>query len=552
VRVRDPGVHPANATGRPARQPAGLVVLITVDQMRADYLDRFGPQLTGGLARLMRNGAWFTNAHQDHAITETAPGHAPLLSGRFPRSTGIAAIRAGVDDGASPLIDVPSAPGASPRRCIGTTLVDWLKDANRASRTLSVSRKDRGAILPVGRAREQVYWYVDHGRFTTSRYYAARVPPWVRQFNDRKLPASYAGRNWTPLLPDSAYHERDSVAVEGGGAIESVFPHGIPNNRSSATVLVQIMPWMDDIVLALALQGMQTLKLGSGLQTDVLAISLSSTDAIGHAYGPDSKEIHDQVLRVDRAIGVFLDSLYRLRDSTRIAVVFTSDHGVGTIPEIASDSVRPRPTRVSLHPLLGLVRQELAKARVDTSAIDVDEQIVMVNRAAFRHARVNADSVLDEFARRAREILGVSRVDRFKDLLAGDTIGDPLARRWTHQFSARDSVELVVTLTPLSVWGFGNVAGHGSLYDYDTHVPLIFLGAWFRPGRYPEFVRSVEHRAHARRDHGRDTARATRRSRATPSAEVTELWGRGVLARGSSSPRSLAAAIPISWFSRRA
>ena len=152
----------AQAQARHARP--SLVVLITIDQLRGDYLDRFGSQLTGGLARLVRGGAWFTNAHHDHAITETAPGHATLLSGRFPRSTGITANRAGVFDTGARVLDTPDQPGASPRQFRGTTLVDWLRARDAGSRAFSVSMKDRGAILPIGRLREQVYWYVPTGR----------------------------------------------------------------------------------------------------------------------------------------------------------------------------------------------------------------------------------------------------------------------------------------------------------------------------------------------------------------------------------------------------
>jgi hypothetical protein len=160
------GAARAQADSRPS-----LVVLITIDQFRADYLDRFGPQMTGGLARLMRGGARFTNAHHDHGITETAPGHATLLSGRFPRSTGIMMNSLGVADTAAPLLDGAYGTGASPKRFKGTTLTDWLQAAEPKSRTLSVSMKDRAAILPVGRSRADVYWYSPDGRFSTSRYY---------------------------------------------------------------------------------------------------------------------------------------------------------------------------------------------------------------------------------------------------------------------------------------------------------------------------------------------------------------------------------------------
>ncbi|HEY1952231.1 MAG TPA: alkaline phosphatase family protein, partial [Gemmatimonadaceae bacterium] len=224
----------ARAGCQTAAIPApSLIVLITVDQMRGDYMDRFASQLHGGLARLAR-GAWFTNAHHDHAITETAPGHATLLSGRFPRSTGIAANWAGVEDESAPLIGESGTMGASPRRFHGTTLVDWLRARDPQARALSVSMKDRGAILPIGRSRSEVYWYASDGRFTTSRYYRDTLPDWVSRFNARRLPQNLAGKSWTLLLPSDSYAEPDSVAVEMGGR-NFLFPHQIPADTAQAT-----------------------------------------------------------------------------------------------------------------------------------------------------------------------------------------------------------------------------------------------------------------------------------------------------------------------------
>jgi predicted AlkP superfamily pyrophosphatase or phosphodiesterase len=493
--AQPPTTRPAAPAATPAATVAGaparptLLVLITVDQLRADYLDRFGPQLRGGLARLMRGGAWFTDAHHDHAITETAPGHATLLAGRFPRSTGITMNRVGVEDDSAQLLDGAYGLGASPKRFVGTTLVDWLHAADARSRTLSVSMKDRAAILPVGRSRTNVYWYSPDGRFTTSQYYRDTLPSWVNAFNARHLPQSYGGKVWSLLLADSAYHEPDSVWAEAGGN-GIAFPHPIPADTLGASSLLRLTPYMDDVTVAFTLEGLKSLDLGAGPQTDLLAMSLSATDVIGHRYGPDSREMHDNVLRLDRAIGTFLDSLYRVRDSSRVVVVLTSDHGVGAIPELATDGAEGAPTHVELYSLLPEIRAGLRAANVDTMAIDVDQQIVMLNRAAFRGSKIDADSVVNVFAAAARKVPGVRRVDRFRALLA-DTLRDPIARRWAHQFPANAPIELVVTLTPLSLWGH-IVASHGSPYDYDSHVPLIFYGPGVRAGRYGTFVRTVD------------------------------------------------------------
>ncbi len=315
-----------------APQPPTLVVFFTVDQLRPDYLDRWRGQFTGGLARMLQGGAVFLNGFQDHANTETAPGHAATLSGRFPRSTNIVSNTRGVFDPQSPSIG-PGAIPASPFLFRGGTLIDWMRNRDPRSRALSVSRKDRGAILPLGRAHQQAYWYALDTRFTTSTYYADTLPTWVKQFNARGVPLRYAGKEWVPLLPDSAYPEADSVPAESNGR-DFMFPHTLPADQAAAARLFPDFPWMDETTLSFALEGLRQLNLGRGPAPDLLAISLSATDEIGHRYGPDSRELHDQVIRLDRMLGTFLDSLFQLRDSSRVLIALTSDHGVQSFPQL--------------------------------------------------------------------------------------------------------------------------------------------------------------------------------------------------------------------------
>ena len=148
--------------------PPRLVVLLVIDQLRPDYLERYRAQWTGGFARLLREAAYFPLGMQDHALTETAPGHATLLSGREPGHVGIVSNNRGVLDPAFPVLGAKDEPGASPLRFRGTTLYDWMRAADPGVRLLAVSKKDRAAILPVGRARGPVFWYVD-GRFKIGR-----------------------------------------------------------------------------------------------------------------------------------------------------------------------------------------------------------------------------------------------------------------------------------------------------------------------------------------------------------------------------------------------
>jgi len=216
----------ASQDATPNERPS-LVVLIAVDQMRPDYFERFRGQYRGGFRTLRDSSAFFPSGHQEHAMTETAPGHSAMLSGREPVHTGIFSNDRGVPVPTVRVIDAPGIMGASPRRFIGTTLYDWMRAADRSARVLSVSRKDRGAILPVGRARADVYWFLN-GRFTTSSYYAESLPPWVRDFDD-SLNGSALPRRWSLLLADSAYTEPDSMPWEHDGA-DVTFPHFFAEN----------------------------------------------------------------------------------------------------------------------------------------------------------------------------------------------------------------------------------------------------------------------------------------------------------------------------------
>ena len=481
----------------PPRQPGApsLVVVLVVDQMRADYLDRFGPQLTGGLARLARGGAVLTRAVHDHAITETAPGHATVLAGRFPRSTGIIGNILGVDDPESPLVAPDSGFGdpASPRRFRGTTLADWLVERDGRTQVLAVSRKDRGAILPIGRARVgdrasgQAYWYVTTGRFSTSRWYAGALPAWVEAFNARALPQRMAGRVWSPLLGDAAYPEPTTVPTSDGQR-SAPFPHALPADSAAAADVVRGTPFMDELTLAFALEGVRAMRLGASARPDLLVVSLSSTDAVGHGYGPDSREVHDQLLRLDRALGVFLDTLFAQRDSTRVLVALTADHGVTRYPELAGGNAR----RVDPDAALAPLRRSLQGRGVSPGAVLLDNGALYVDRRALAAARIREDALLTEAESTLVRVPGVRRVDRLERLARADTVRDVVARRWLHSVPPDYPISVVVTLDSGSVWSARVAGEHGSPYDEDARVPLILWGAPFRPGRHDQPARVVD------------------------------------------------------------
>ena len=466
----------ANASTRPT-----LVVFVTVDQLIPDYFARFGSQFTGGLHRLQAGGVLYTNGYQDHATTETAPGHAATMSGRFPSHTGIVRNAAGVNDNTHPMIGGGGA-GASPFRFQGTTLTDWLVAADPRSRALSVSRKDRGAILPIGRSKQSVFWFGNDGRFTTSNWYADTLPTWLMRFNARQLPQQMTGTSWTTLRTASSYAEVDSVPMESLGR-NFTFPHVLPADTVQAVRAVSEDPRMDWITLQVAMAGVDAMQLGKGPATDVLAISLSATDAIGHRYGPDSREMHDQILRLDRYLGEFLDSLYKVRDSSTIVIALTADHGVQPFPERHFAGQPGATLRINADPLLVATKIALAARGLDTSrALEFDYGMLFADSAMFRAAHIPFDSVLSAMAIAFRRLPGVARVDTRRDLANADTVHDAVARRWVHALPASLPVVLLVSPKPFVYWHGVNYATHGSPNDLDARVPILFYGPGFARG----------------------------------------------------------------------
>ena len=468
------------------RERPTLVVFLTIDQMRPDYFDRWAPQLTGGLGRLARRGAFFPNAFHDHAVTETAPGHSVVMSGRFPRSTGIVSNTAGVLDTQSPLLTSRDAP-ASPFRFRGSVLMDWIRARDPRARGLSISRKDRGAILPMGRAKQNVFWYATtNGEFTTSRYYGDTLPAWVKRVNARRTSQRLAGQSWNLLLPASAYTEPDSEPLEHEGAAYT-FPHVLPADTAGVAGDLPYTPWMDALTLDAALEGVQALKLGDDASTDILAISLSGTDYVGHRYGPDSREQHDNIVRLDRALGAFIDSLYKLRDSSSIVFALTGDHGVTSYPELAARRQRRAVTpSYDVLPAVTALRSALRAARVDTTAVTLEVPLVFVDRPAFMRAQVDPAPILTRFLEALRKTPGIARADRVRDLATRDTVRDAITRRWVHMIPPDSPVEIVITPLEGAYPARARIAEHGTPYDEDARVPVIFYGPWFRSARFSE------------------------------------------------------------------
>lgn len=491
---------PAGALAiEPARGPAPpatptLVVVIVVDQLRGDYLERFRPQLSGGLARLLREGAVFSNAHQDHAATATAAGHASVLSGRYPAGTGMVRNSAGVGDSSSPLIGA-TATGASPVRFRGTTMFDWMKARWPESRAFGAAGDDRNVIPVIGRARESVFWSIV-GRFVTSRYYTDSLPPWVAAFNTEAAhEVSAPGRVWNLLREPAAYTEPDSIPWENRG-VNFTFPHVGPPDSARAARAYRYTPWGDSLTLAFGLRGMSELGLGRGSAPDLLVLGLTSADDVGHAYGPDSREMHDYILRLDGWLGTFLDSLERLQGPRGMVAVLTSDHGVTPFPEASwarGDSV---PRHVKLDTALLRWQSRLASSLgAGRYILWTTGGMVALDRNLLTARGVRMDTLLRRMGEDLRHVRGVARVQTRADLAhSADTTRDDVTRRWRRTIEPGSQVELFLTLERGSDFSSSETAQaqHGQNSILDTHVSLVLWGEGVQHGEHANRVSVVD------------------------------------------------------------
>lgn len=469
-----------------------LVVLLVVDQLRPDQLLRYRAEWTGGFKRILDQGVVFPAGEQDHAITQTGPGHSTILSGRFPAHTGIVTNDLGVPDSLATLLDDPKAVGASPRRFQGSALADWMIARDTATRVLSVAMKDRSAILPVGRSREQVYWWSTLGFFTTSRYYRDSLPDWVGRWNRRAPARHLAGRVWSLSRAVGGYPEADSLPAEKGVDGRQTFPHALPEDPAGTAAKLAHFPWMDSLTLDLALTGVAAQGFGDGPRTDLLSVSLSSVDEIGHDFGPDSRELHDMLLRLDGYLAWFLDSLATTVPSGRTVFVLTSDHGTQAMPEQAAPIRGHAAGRAWPSPMVRSIAADLrAQWRTDFG-IRFDYGVVTADVAALRARGIDTDSLGRALARRLASEPYVERVYTPRSLAAAPAT-DRMAARWRHTLPAGFGWLVAITPHEGTTWdSWVTGANHGTPWQADVQVPIVFWGAGVARGTVTRPVRTVD------------------------------------------------------------
>jgi predicted AlkP superfamily pyrophosphatase or phosphodiesterase len=495
------GVSPRRAAApqETASQPK-LIVLISVDQMRADYFTNFQKHYSAGLKWLDSNGVVFEQAFQNHALTETAPGHSTLLSGLNPGSSGIVSndwyVRKSgtevycVQDDNAPILGDPKAEGRSPKNFRATTVGDWLKKHSPNSRVLSISGKDRSAILMAGQSPDEVYWYgASNGRFISSTYYLKKYPAWIEAFNLKRIPASYLGKTWGYLKPGEFYKQFGEDFVAQEDAVDPTFPHAIGGvtvaaNEGFYTAFTQT-PFLDEYVLTAAQEAIRINKLGNRDATDMLCVGLSATDLIGHAYGPWSHEIADQLLRLDQSLGNFFTFLDHQVGLKNTVIILSSDHGVLPLPEELSKrgtpSYRLRKEDVLLFQNLNSYLSKKFGAK-ESWAVYYGSLSVYLNYAALgRHnlSHSEAENAVKEYLRQNRLVAAVyGRSDMGLALKREDKVLELFRNSFDPDRSGDVFVQFKENVLPAATRA-GTT--HLSVYSYDRWIPVVFYGSTWKP-----------------------------------------------------------------------
>jgi len=465
-----------------------LIVILIVDQFRGDFLERsrgaFGP---GGFNLFLEHGAVFTDCRYDYATTHTAPGHATLLTGAYPDGHGIGGnqwwdpekkrLVTSVEDKSTQLLGLPDGAdktGASPRKLLASTLGDVLKLATGGkSRVFAISLKDRGAVLPAGYAGDAAYW-IDRqsGAFVTSTYYMKELPAWVTQFNQSRRAGKYWNREW-----------KDASGKALGSTAPRMDKDGLP---AGFFEVVGATPFGNDYQLEFARELVLGEKLGSGPAPDLLIVSLSAPDILGHDAGPDSPQVVAMVEALDAQLAGFFQFLRKQVGQANLWIALSADHGIAPLPKYASrlrlpaGSFTPREVRARANAALSA---KFTPGQDTDFVRALDWPTAYLNIEAFSSAQLSeaeAERAAGEVLMKESPALGYFTRSQ---IARGELPQDETGRRYAH--SASPYGGWYVILVPQAyVVGYPSGTDHSSPYTYDTHVPLAFYGSPFQPGTY--------------------------------------------------------------------
>ena len=497
-----------------------LVLLIVVDQFRYDYLERFGDLFVpNGIKRLMRDGASWTQSNYDHMPTYTAPGHGTMMTGAYPAESGIIGnewldrasgkrITSVTDESVKVLGGGPTEIGSSPSRLMASTVGDEMRLAtNDRAKVIGISVKDRSAILPAGRHANAAYWFsTSTGNMESSTYYFKQLPAWVNIFNSARPADKYFGARWERLLPEKEYLRRagpdsppwEAVTARGD---TNAFPHVITGGAAGPGTdfywALDASPFTNEVLLSFTEQAITNEQLGQDDDTDVLTVSFSANDYVGHRYGPYSQELMDSVLRVDQDIAKLLDFVDAHVGLANTLIAFTADHGVAPIPEHAA-ALGLGGARIQANDLFTTIGKALsARYPHDDYLLRFKEgnttrewlinSNLYFNYDALRRDNVNVDEFSQAVCAAALTVPGIARCFTRIQLMRGAiSITDPIERRALHGFYPARSGDAVLVTDPFKYLADTITATHGTPYSYDTHVPMIIMGPGINAGRYLE------------------------------------------------------------------
>ncbi len=487
-------VHAQQGIQRPK-----LVVGIVVDQMRWDYLYRYYDRYVanGGFKRLMNQGFSCENTLIPYAPTITACGHSTLYTGAVP---AISAITGNfwwdrdqarqvycTEDKTVNTVGTSSALGKmSPRNMLVTTIGDELRLAtNFKSKVIGIAIKDRGGILPAGHSANAAYWYDNtNGNWITSTYYMNELPKWVSDFNNKKLVDQYYDQGWSLLYPANTYTQStdDDKAYEGK-PFGNAFPYDMKKFMNKDYGKISTTPMGNTMTAELAKAAITEEKLGADNITDMLTISFSSPDYIGHTFGPNSVEAEDGFLRLDKELGSLLDFLDSKVGKGQYTVFLSADHGAAHTPEFMTENKLPG-GRVFMTTMTANLNKALAeKYGIKTIVVSDENYQLHLAHASLDSAKINEREVINWLVNRLQNEPGIDRVFALDDL---NTVPLPstIRKMLNNGYYRSRSGEVQVILKPGYIDAWNNTGTtHGLWNPYDAHIPLLWYGWGVKPGK---------------------------------------------------------------------
>lgn len=494
-----------------------LVVFLSVDQMRAAYLDRFSSLYTGGLKRLRENGIVFENAYHEHGLTLTAPGHATLSTGCYPKRHGITAndfynrktrrMQYSVEDPGVQIVGVANKiPSHSPVNLAVPAIGDWLKKDFRQGKVYAVALKDRSAILLGGQRPNQAYWYDDvTGHFISSSHYGSKVPQWVEGWVGKDWLKPDIEKGWHKKLADNAVYEKlagPDFVIQENAVFLPEFPHdkvrmgGFVRPERREREMIWTTPFGDKFTLRFARELIDRHELGADEVTDMLMVSCSSADVIGHHFGPDSQEVMDYYLRLDEYLEEFFQDLDEKVGNDRYLVVLSADHGVATMPEIAADQGLDA-RRITIPQFREIMEQFDANLQktlgLNTALIHTANfNGVSLNYEEADSKGISPENLRQQVADALKKMYFVADAFTLEELQMPNPQRpyQELYQRSTfpgrgHDIKLRFKELYVVDYNP-----YGST--HGSPYDYDSHVPMVYYGFGLPAKRIERRVATVD------------------------------------------------------------